>query len=97
MTEQKWVRRWNSWIAPKPSKPGVWRRKEGGFLVRGRAVDTRTGKLKEVRFTVQVQDALEAFTLLQEELKKVRDGASAARKRRCRPSAHSPRRSSRTR
>ena len=61
MTEQKWKRRWNSWLAPNPSKPGVWRRKEGGFLVRGRAVNARTGKIKEVRFTAEVQDALEAF------------------------------------
>jgi hypothetical protein len=74
MTEQKWVRRWRSWIAPKPSKPGVWRRKEGGFLVRGRAVEARTGKLKEVKFSVQGTDAVEAFTLLQEELRKVREG-----------------------
>lgn len=76
MTEQKWIRRWNSWTAPRPSKPGVWRRKEGGFLVRGRTVDARTGKLTEVKFTTQVQDALEAFKLLQEELRKVREGAS---------------------
>ena len=75
MTEQKWVRRWNSWTAPKASKPGVWRRKEGGFLVRGRAVDCRTGKLRDVKFTVQGQDAMAAFTLLQDELKKVREGA----------------------
>jgi len=74
MTEQRWVLRWRSWIAPKPSKPGVWRRKEGGFLCRGRAVDGRTGKLKEVKFSVQARDALEAFTLLQEEIKKVKDG-----------------------
>jgi integrase len=76
MSEQRWVQRWRSWIAPKPSKPGVWRRKEGGFLVRGRAVDARTGKLEEVKFSVQTQDAMQAFALLQAELRKVREGAS---------------------
>ncbi len=74
MKEQKWILRWNTWIAPRPSKPGVFRRKEGGFLVRGRAVDPRTGRMKEVRFITQTQDALEAFMLLQEELRKVRTG-----------------------
>ena len=74
MKEQKWIQRWNTWIAPRASKPGVFRRKEGGFLIRGRAVDLRTGKLKEVRFVAQTQDALEAFMLLQEELRKVRAG-----------------------
>ena len=75
MTEQKWNKRWDSWIAPKPSKPGVWRKKGGGFLVRGRAVDPRTGKLREVRFTTEVADPFEAFTLLQTALGKVRSGA----------------------
>jgi hypothetical protein len=44
----KWIMRWKYAIAPTPVKPGVWRRREGGFLVRGRAVDRRTGKLREV-------------------------------------------------
>jgi integrase len=47
---------------------------KGGFLVRGRAVDPRTGKTKEVRFTTQAADAAQAFTLLQDELRKVRAG-----------------------
>ena len=76
MTETKWVRRWRSWIAHRPSKPGVWKRKEGGFLCRARPVDPRTGKLKEVKFTTQALDAMEAFTLLQDEIRKVREGAS---------------------
>jgi integrase len=76
MTETKWVLRWRSWIAPRPSKPGVWKRKEGGFLCRARAVEARTGKLKEVKFTTQVPDAMEAFTLLQDEIRRVREGAS---------------------
>ncbi len=66
MTEQRWIKRWDSWIAPKPSKPGVWRMKHGGFLVRGRTVDPRTGKLKEVRFTTEAPDAVVAFTELQQ-------------------------------
>jgi integrase len=78
MTEQKhrWILRWRSWIAPKPSKPGVWRRKEGGFLVRARVVDARTGKLREVKFTVEAEDATEAFMRLQDALRRVREGAS---------------------
>ncbi len=72
--KEKWKRRWRSWIAPKPSKPGVWRRKDGGFLVRGRAVNPRTGKLCEVKLTLENVDAVEAFQRLQEELRKVRAG-----------------------
>jgi hypothetical protein len=68
----------------------------GGFLVRGRAVDARTGKLEELKFSVQTQDAMQAFALLQAELAKSAKAHRSPRPR-CRPSAHSPRRSSRTR
>ncbi len=72
--EPKWVKKWNSWIAAKPSKPGVWRRKEGGFLIRGRAMDPRTGTKKEVRKVLKDVDAAGAYRALDEELSKVRSG-----------------------
>ena len=43
MEGTKWIKRWKYWIAPKPSRPGVWRLKGGGYLVRGRAT-TSDGK-----------------------------------------------------
>jgi hypothetical protein len=72
--ETKWMKRWDSWIAATPIRPGVFRRKEGGFLVRGRVTDPRTGKLKEIRITLLDVDARSAYTRLQEELEKVRNG-----------------------
>lgn len=76
MSNEKWVMRWRSWIAPKPSKPGVWRRKEGGFLVRGRAMDPRTGRMHEVRMTLVDVDAAGAYARLQDELRKARAGTT---------------------
>jgi integrase len=70
--EPRWVKKWNSWIAPTPSRPGVWRRKEGGYLVRGRARDPRTGKLREVKLTLADEDAAGAYRRLQEELDRLR-------------------------
>lgn len=75
MTTQ-WVQRWRSWIAPKATLPGVFRKKEGGWLVRGRAIDAKTGKQKEVRFTLEEVDARGAYDVLQEELRKVRLGVT---------------------
>jgi integrase len=72
--DTKWVKQWGSWIAPAPVKPGVFRRKEGGFLVRGRVTDPRTGKQKEVRLNLTGVDALDAYNRLQDELAMVRDG-----------------------
>jgi integrase len=72
--EAKWVKRWDTWIARAPVKPGVFRRKEGGFLVRGRVTDPRTGKLKEIRLSLESLDARSAYNRLQDELGKVRSG-----------------------
>lgn len=71
----KWTKRWNTWLAPKPIKSGVWRRKEGGFLVRGRTKDARTGRMKQVRFNVlDTNDPNEAFEELHAALRQIREG-----------------------
>lgn len=80
MTKQQWVYRWKTWIAAKPSMPGVFRKKDGeGFLVRGRAMCPRTGKLKEVQRVVVCEHAREAYAVLTEELTRVREGALQAK------------------
>ena len=72
--KNEWVNRYNYWIAPKPTMPGVWRRKEGGYFVRGRAVDPRTGKVREVQKALPDMEAAAAYGWLQEELTKIRRG-----------------------
>jgi integrase len=72
--QTNWIVRWKFEIASEPSKPGVWRRKDGGYLIRGRGVDCRTGKLREVMRVVEGMDALGAYRLLQQELDKIRNG-----------------------
>jgi hypothetical protein len=47
-TMSPWIERWNDTIADAPELPGVWRRRQGGFHIRGRATDPRTGRLREV-------------------------------------------------
>lgn len=71
--QPKWVKRWKQDIAAKPVKPGVWRRKEGGYLARGRAQDPRTGKLREVRMVLPEASAQEAYDKLQAALRAIRD------------------------
>jgi site-specific recombinase XerD len=79
MEETKWVERWKYYVAPKPSRPGVWRLRGGGFLVRGRTTDFRTGKQREVLRTVRDTDAAGAYRFLQAELDGVRSGVTKAR------------------
>jgi hypothetical protein len=88
MEGTSWVMRWRYLIAPKPSKPGVWRRKEGGYLVRGRVKEFRTGKLRDVMRIVNEVDAAGAYRILQEELHRIRTGAGVERRERIRFSAY---------
>lgn len=68
----KYVNRWGYTISEKPSLPGVWRRKEGGFLVRGRATDPRTRKQREIMRALDGDDPAAAHRQLQELLAAVR-------------------------
>lgn len=45
----EWVKRWKTTISAEPILPGVWKRKDGGFVVRGSKKDPRTGLYREVR------------------------------------------------
>jgi len=42
-----WTKRWGYWIAPTPTRPGIYRLRNGGYLVRCR-VQERTGRLRTV-------------------------------------------------
>jgi integrase len=69
----KWIKKWNSWIS-RTKVPGVWKNKEGGFLVRGRTKDPTTGKPKEIRKVLLVETEATALKWLEDELAKVRKG-----------------------
>jgi len=61
-----WVKRWNTWIAPT-KLPGVWKRKEGGHLVRARVTDPSTGHLVQIRKVLPATTEGEAFKWLEGE------------------------------
>jgi hypothetical protein len=83
MTETRWTKRWNSWVSPT-RVPGVFKRKEGGYLVRGRTKDPATGKDKEIRKALDVESEALALKWLEDELERVRTGSSAGLSRRMR-------------
>ena len=77
MKKQQWVRKWNSWVDSRPTLPGVYRRKEGGLLVRGRAVDPKNGATRQVvRSLPDLTEPEEARLWLKAELDSIRKGAS---------------------
>ena len=74
---KKWVMRWNVYIAERPIRPGVWRRRDGGFLVRGKAMNPRTGRRKEIKKVyLDTEDPDVALLRLREELQSLRQGSS---------------------
>jgi integrase len=42
-----WVRRWKYWMAEKPTRPGIWKLRDGGYFVRSRVTDL-SGRRREV-------------------------------------------------
>jgi integrase len=77
----EWVTRWNDTLA-KTDQQGVWRRKDGGFRIRGRTTDPKTGKRREVNRVLpeDVKRTREAAAILEAELARIRSGETAAGK-----------------
>lgn len=74
----KWVEMFRHWVAPRATLKGVWRRRDGGWLVRGRARDPTTGKQRALVRVVLTESATEARVELDRLLKLVRDGRPEA-------------------
>jgi integrase len=72
LTRISWVKRWGYLVASKPTRPGIYRLKDGGFLVRGRVTDAKTGKLRTVIKALRDATVQEAQAAL--------DDAKAARR-----------------
>jgi integrase len=73
MDKDKWIKRWKCWIVPT-RVPGVWKRKEGGHLVRARVVDPTTGRMKEIKRVLPEADLATAYKWLEDERGRVRAG-----------------------
>jgi len=63
---QKWVVRWKYEMTAKALRPGIWGLKDGGFFLRTRVMDPRSGKF------VEYQRVLRDVTLNQAEREKFR-------------------------
>jgi integrase len=85
--DKAWIKRWKNWI--KPTKlPGVWERKEGGYLVRKRVVEKATGRMHEVKKVLPDADAATAYKWLQDAVEQAKHGDIAAPKPKTRFSAY---------
>ena len=75
MKQIEWMQMKNVWVSREPVLPGVWQRKEGGHVVRGRATDGKTGKQKQVFRVLPEADEQTALKWLRDEQARIRAGA----------------------
>ncbi len=71
----KWVKRWKNWVAPT-KLPGVFRRKEGGHLVRARVLDPTIGRAREIKKVLPEANEAVAYQWLHDERARVSAGLS---------------------
>ena len=77
MSRTQWIHRFDTLIAAEPTKPGIWRRKQGGFVIRARVRDPRTGKDREIRRILPEGTLDQAMAQLVDEKAKIAQGDSA--------------------
>lgn len=72
----RWVKRWSIVMSDKPVLPGVWRRKDGGHVVRTRVKNPKSGRQVEVlKVLADETDPKRALAWLTTERDRVRRGA----------------------
>ena len=69
----RWIRQWNCWVVPT-KLPGVWKRKEGGHLVRARVTDPTTGIKREIRKVLPEASEAMAYQWLDDERTRIKSG-----------------------
>jgi hypothetical protein len=70
----EWMLMKNVCVSREPVLPGVWQRKEGGHVVRGRATDSKTGKQRDIFRALPDANAETALKWLREEQARLRAG-----------------------
>jgi integrase len=74
MNKTEWMQINNVWVSKEPVLPGVWQRKEGGHVVRGRATDSKTGKQKQIFRVFPDANEQTALKWLRDEQTRIRAG-----------------------
>ncbi len=72
--QKSWTKVRGTWISQVPVLPGVWARRDGGHVVRGRVLDPRTGRQREIAKVLPNADATAASQWLEAERNRIRQG-----------------------
>jgi hypothetical protein len=70
-SQKQWINRFEMWVLPT-ALPNVWKRREGGFLVRARVTDPTTGRKREIKRVLPDADEATAYKWLQDERSRIK-------------------------
>ncbi len=71
--DKQWKWQWKTFVVAT-KVPGLWKRKEGGHLVRARILDPTTGAMREIKKVLPNADEAEAFLWLRDEKARIKRG-----------------------
>jgi integrase len=69
--QKQWQYRFEMWVMPTRIS-GVWKKKEGGHLVRARVTDPTTGRQREIKRVLPEADEATAYKWLQDERARIK-------------------------
>ncbi|WP_394836270.1 site-specific integrase [Pendulispora rubella] len=73
----RWVKRWNTWMAPT-KLPGVWKVRDGGHFVRARVTDPTTGRQDEIKKVLtEIDNEVDALKWLDAEKARIKAGGAS--------------------
>lgn len=75
--QREWTLQWKNWVR-RTRLPGIWERKEGGYIVRARAIDPTTGLEDESRKVMPEADERAALRWQMDEAARIRAGTVVA-------------------
>jgi integrase len=75
--QSKWIKRFEMWVMPTQIS-SVWKRKEGGHLVRARVTDPTTGRKREIKRVLPQADEATAYKWLQDERARIKSASVLA-------------------
>jgi integrase len=72
--KETWIKRFEMWVTPTQIS-SVWKKKEGGYLVRARVTDPTTGRKREIKRVLPHADEATAYKWLQDERARVKSAS----------------------
>jgi integrase len=72
----EWVKKYNTWVAKEPVRPGIFRRQAGGYYLHRKVTDPATGRRHEFTLSMPDADLPQAEARMREETERLKEGGA---------------------